>query len=180
MKQIATCLVVLLLFASCASGGWRVVDGEEFTVEFPGQPTDTATMVGDYSGVKLFYEPPEGGLDSNIYYALSTYTLPDSAESMGEMLEPMLLKDAEIYAWSMGAFLGDSGKVVKNGETEGHEYKIFLSQNAGVVTMRKYVKGKHMYTLIVITANDALDNTLIYHFLNSFRFKAASNPPATK
>lgn len=181
MKQLIPSLVIVFLLASCASGGWRVVDGDEFTLEFPGQPTDTATMVGDYSGVKLFYEPEHGGIDSNIYYSVSMYSLPDSAELMGELLEPMLLKDAEIYAWSMGAFLADSGKVVKTPAAEGHEYRIFLAQNAGVVTMRKYVRGKHMYTLIVITSNEALNNTMIYRFLDSFKFKtAAANPPAAK
>ena len=164
-------LLFIALLAGCSSGGWRVVDGEEFSVEFPGQPKDTATMAGEYSGAKLYYEPVEGGIDSNIYYAVSMYTLPDSAELMGDFLDEMLLKDAEIYAWSMGAFLADSGKVVKSNGTEGREYKIFLAQNAGIVTMRKYVKGKHLYTLLVVTDNSALDNRDIYRFMDSFRLK---------
>lgn len=171
MRNSILLVLFMALFAGCSSGGWRVVDGEEFSVEFPGQPKDTATMSGEYSGAKLYYEPVEGGIDSNIYYAVSMYTLPDSAELMGDFLDEMLLKDAEIYAWSMGAFLADSGKVVNSNGTEGREYKIFLAQNAGIVTMRKYVKGKHLYTLLVVTGNDALDNRDIYRFMDSFRLK---------
>jgi hypothetical protein len=37
--------------------------------------------------------------------------------------------------------------------------------------MRKYAKGKHLYTLMVITGNEFLENSLIYRFLNSFKFK---------
>lgn len=171
MTKYLPCLLFILLLGSCATGGWRVVEGEEFTIEFPGQPSDTATAVGEFSGAKLFYQPVEGGLDSNIYYAVSMYTLPDSAEIMGEMLDEIMLKDAEIYAWSMGAFLADSGKVVKSNKYEGREYKVFLAQNAGVVTMRKFAKGKHLYTLLVITGNEALDNSMIYKFLDSFKLK---------
>ncbi len=170
MKKVIF-LFTLTLFCACASGGWRVVDGEEFTIEFPGEPKDTATMVGDAAGAKLYYQPIEGGIDSNIYYAVSLYSLPDSAELMGEFLDEMLLKDVEIYAWSMGAIVADSGKVVKSGVVEGREYKIFLAQNAGVLTMRKFVKGRHIYTLVVITANEFLDNSLIYKFLDSFKLK---------
>jgi hypothetical protein len=99
------------------------------------------------------------------------YTLTDSIELMGEMMDEMLLKDAEIYAWAIGAIVTDSGKVVKSGNVEGREYKIFLSQNAGVVTMRKFVKGQHLYTLLVITGNTYLDNSFIYRFLDSFKLK---------
>lgn len=162
---------MIVMMASCASGGWRVVEGEEFTIEFPGQPTDTATAVGEYAGVKLYYQPAELGIDSNVYYSLSTYTLHDSVGIMGDLLDEMLLKDAEIYAWSMGAFLADSGKVVKSNAYEGREYKIFLASNAGIVTMRKFVRGKRLYTLLVITGNEALENTQIYRFLDSFKMK---------
>ena len=170
MKNILLVFMVVF-FGACASGGWRVVDGEEFIVEFPGDPIDTATQVGDAYGAKLYYQSPEGGIDSNIYYAVSMYTLPDSAELMGDLLDEILLKDAEIYAWSMGAIVTDSGKVVKAGMIEGREYTIFLSRNAGVVTMRKFAKGTHLYTLIVITANESLGNSDIYRFLNSFKLK---------
>lgn len=171
MKKVLSFFAMMMMFAGCATGGWRVVEGDEFTIEFPGQPTDTATAVGDYSGAKLYYQPVEGGIDSNIYYAVSMYTLPDSGEVMGDQLDEMFLKDAEIYAWSMGAFLADSGKVVKSNTYEGREYKIFLASNAGIVTMRKFVKGKHLYTLVVITGNEALENKLIYKFLDSFKLK---------
>jgi hypothetical protein len=171
MKKLFPLLFVIALFVACASGGWRVVSGDEFSVEFPGEPKDTATMEGDYSGAKLYFQPVEGGIDSNVYYSVSMYTLPDSAEQMGELLDEMLLKDAEIYAWAIGAIVTDSGKVVKSGNVEGREYKIFLARNAGVVTMRKYAKGKHLYTLMVITGNEFLENSLIYRFLNSFKFK---------
>lgn len=171
MKTALSCFVLMLLLSSCAGGGWRVVDAEEFTIEFPGQPLDTATMTGNASGAKLYYEPVQGGIDSNIYYAVSTYALPDSAELMGDLLDDILLKDAEIYAWSMGAIVVDSGKVVMSNQTEGREYKIFLASNAGVVTMRKFAKGKNLYTLIVVTGNEALDNTMIYRFLDSFKLK---------
>lgn len=171
VKQLLSCLVLALLFASCANGGWRVVEGDEFTIEFPGIPTDTATAYENAAGAKLFYQPKKGGIDSNIYYAVSMYTLADSAEVLGEELNAFLLKDAEIYAWSMGAFLVDSGKVVMSNSYEGREYKVFLAENAGIVTMRKFVKGKHLYTLIVITGNYALNNTSIRRFLDSFKLK---------
>ena len=172
LKQFLFCLTVIVLFASgCASGGWRVVDGGEFTVEFPGQPIDTATAVGDAAGAKLYFIPAESGIDSNIYYAVSVYTLDDSAEIMGDLMDEIMLKDAEIYAWSMGAFLSDSGKVVKSGNYTGYEYTIFLAQNSGILKMRKFAKGKHLYTLVVITGNEYLGNRDIYKFLDSFKLK---------
>ena len=171
VKYTLPCFVFLLFLAGCASGGWRVIDAEEFTVEFPGQPIDTVTGDMENAGTRLYYEPVEAGIDSNVYYAVSVYNLPDSAEILGDLLESIMMKDAEIYAWSMGAIVVDSGKVVKSNTVEGREYKVFLGQNAGVVTMRKFGKGLHLYTLLVVTGNYALDNTQIYHFLDSFRLK---------
>lgn len=171
MKRILPYLAILFLLASCASGGWRVVDGDEFTIEFPGPPIDTATAVGDAAGAKLYFIPVEDGLDSNIYYAVSVYTLDDSVEAMGDLMDDVMLKDAEIFAWSMGAFLTDSGKVVKSGNYSGYEYTIFLAQNAGILKMRKFAKGQRLYTLVVITANEYLENSDIYKFLDSFKLK---------
>ena len=172
MKKILACLTfVMLLAMGCSSGGWRVVDGEEFSIEFPGVPIDTATAVGEAAGARLYFIPAEEGLDSNAYYAVSLYTLPDSVSILGDQLDEMLMKDAEIYAWSMGAFVTDSGKVVKSGNTEGREYTIFMAQNAGVIKMRKFAKGKHLYTLVVITQNAYMDNKDVFKFLDSFKLK---------
>jgi hypothetical protein len=172
MKKVLGCLLVIVLVGmGCSAGGWRVVDGEEFTIEFPGIPIDTATAVDDAAGARLYFIPAEDGLDSNGYYAVSVYTLPDSASILGDQLDEMLMKDAEIYAWSMGAFLTDSGKVVMSGSVEGREYTIFMAQNAGVIKMRKFAKGKHLYTLIVITQNAHMDNRDVFRFLDSFKLK---------
>lgn len=172
MKKVLFSLIVVMLIAvGCSSGGWRVVAGDEFTIEFPGIPIDTATAVGDAAGAKLYFIPVDGGLDSNAYYAVSVYTLADSLGLLGDQLDDMLLKDAEIYAWSMGAFLADSGKVVMSGTYEGREYTIFMAQNAGVIKMRKFAKGKHLYTLIVITQNAYMDNKDVFRFLDSFKLK---------
>jgi hypothetical protein len=171
MKFRLALLAMVLFLGACASGGWRVVEDDEFTIEFPGIPIDTATAVGDASGAKLYYIPPDAGLDSNAYYSVSVYTLPDSISVLGDELDDLLMKDAEIYAWSIGAFLTDSGAVVKSGAYEGREYTIFLSQNAGVVKMRKFPKGKNLYTLLVITQNAFMDNSDVFRFMNSFKLK---------
>lgn len=171
MKHFLPYLAVVFLLASCASGGWRVVDGGEFTIEFPGPPIDTVTAVGDDAGVKLYFIPVEGSIDSNAYYAVSVYALDDSTEAMGDLLDAIMLKDAEVFAWSMGAFLADSGKVVTSGKYSGHEYTIFLAQNSGILKMRKFAKGKNIYTLAVITGNESLENKDIYKFLDSFKLK---------
>lgn len=162
---------MVLVLAGCSAGGWRVVDGDEFTIEFPGIPIDTVTAVGDAAGAKLYYIPAEEGLDSNAYYSVSVYSLPDSATILGSQLDDLLMKDAEIYAWSMGAFLTDSGKVVKSGAYEGREFTIFLAQNAGVVKVRKFAKGKNLYTLLVITQNAYMDNSDVFRFMDSFKLK---------
>jgi hypothetical protein len=172
VKIALACLTVALLcVVGCSSGGWRVVDGDEFSIEFPGIPIDTATMVGETAGARLYFIPVDGGLDSNAYYAVSFYTLPDSANLLGDQLDDVFLKDAEIYAWSMGAFLADSGKVVMSGTYEGREYTIGMAQNAGIIKMRKFAKGKHLYTLIVITQNAYMDNKDVFYFLDSFKLK---------
>jgi hypothetical protein len=171
MKKLSALFLFVCLIAGCSSGGWRVVDGEEFTIEFPGIPVDTATAVGDASGARLYFIPVDDGIDSNAYYAVSVYTLPDSASLLGDQLDAVLLKDAEIYAWSMGAFLTDSGKVVKSGAYEGREYTIFLAENAGVMKMRKFAKGKQLYTLYVLTQNAYIDNKDVFRFLDSFKLK---------
>jgi hypothetical protein len=165
-------IIVLIAFlAGCSGGGWRVVDGGEFTIEFPGIPIDTATAVDDTYGARLYFIPAEDGLDSNAYYSVSVYSLPDSASILGEHLDEVLMKDAEIYAWSMGAFLADSGKVVKSGNYEGREYTILMAQNAGVIKMRKFAKGIQLYTLMVITQNAYMDNQDVFRFLDSFKLK---------
>jgi hypothetical protein len=172
MKRVLAVLSFALIFGyGCMGGGWRVVEDEEFTIEFPGIPVDTVTAVGETAGAKMYFIPVEGGLDSNAYYAVSVYALNDSASILGDQLDDLLLKDAEIYAWSMGAFLTDSGRVVKSGNYEGREYTIFLAENAGVLKMRKFAKGKNLYTLVVITQNAYIDNRDVYRFLDSFKLK---------
>lgn len=171
MKLRLVLFAMILLLSACASGGWRVIEDDEFTIEFPGIPADTATAVADASGAKLYYIPADEGLDSNAYYAVSVYALSDSIRLLPSQYDEILLKDAEIYAWSMGAFLTDSGRVVKSGNYEGREYTIFLAQNAGVVKMRKFVKGQHLYTLVVITQNAFIDNQDVFRFLDSFKLK---------
>lgn len=171
MRRIFAAIAFVVLLAGCAGGGWRVVDSGEFTIEFPGIPVDTVTAVGNTTGARMYFIPVDEGLDSNAYYAVSVYDLPDSAEILGEDIGAILMKDAEIYAWSMGAFLTDSGKVVQSGNYEGREYTIFLAQNAGVLKMRKFAKGKHLYTLIVITQNAYIDNRDVFYFLDSFKLK---------
>jgi|GEM_PF-954547 hypothetical protein len=163
--------VVVLIFAGCSGGGWRVVEGDEFTIEFPGIPVDTATSVGETSGARLYFIPVEESIDSNAYYSVSVYALPDSASILGDQLDDMFLKDAEIYAWSMGAIVVDSGNVVQSGAYEGREYTIFMARNAGVIKMRKFAKGKNLYTLIVITQNGYMDNDDVFRFMNSFKLK---------
>lgn len=171
MRYFIAVIFSSLLLLSCGMGGWRVVDGGDFTIEFPGQPQDTATMEGDYHGAKLFFEPVTGGLDSNIYYSISVYALNDSVELLGDQLDDMLLKDAEIFAWGIGAMVTDSGKKVMSGKTEGYEYAIFLARNAGVATMRKFARGKKIYTLLVVTDNQHLNNASIRRFMDSFKLK---------
>lgn len=171
MRRIFFVIALVIFLGGCSGGGWRVVDGGEFTVEFPGIPIDTATAVDDAAGARLYFIPAEDGLDSNAYYSVSVYSLPDSISILGEHLDDVLMKDAEIYAWSMGAFLADSGRVVKSGSYEGREYTIFMAQNAGVIKMRKFAKGIHLYTLMVITQNAYIDNQDVFKFLDSFKLK---------
>ena len=171
MKKFLFVIALVACLVGCSDGSWRVVAGDEFSIEFPGIPIDTATAVGDAAGPRLYFIPVDGGLDSNAYYAVSFYTLADSVSLLGDQLDELLLKDAEIYAWSMGAFVTDSGRVVKSGEVEGREYTIFMAQNAGVIKMRKFAKGKRLYTLIVITQNAYMDNADVFYFLDSFKLK---------
>jgi hypothetical protein len=165
-----------LFFNSCASD-WRVYDGSEFSIEFPGLAQDTATIEGKFAGGRTFYEPVQGSLDSNLYYAVSMYTLPDSLSVLGDNLDDFLKTDVNIYAWTIGGTLSDSGRVVKSGNVEGREYKVLLQSNKGVSTVRKFAYGKHLYTLLVVTENMKLDNAEIEKFMNSFKLKS---PPVKK
>lgn len=160
-----------LLFASCGTGDWHVYKADEFTVEFPGLAKDTATMEGELAGAKAYFEPVEGSLDSNLYYAVSFYSLPDSISVLQEDLKNVFTGDVKIYAFTMNGTLSDSGRAVKSGNYEGMEYKVFLAHSAGTATVRKFAKGKRLYTLLVVTEQSCIDNTQIERFMESFKLK---------
>ena len=169
-------IIPLLLFLapffhSCSGDDWKTSEHASFTVKFPGTPKDTVTQDGQFTGSKIFYEPGDGSLDSNLYYAVSWYELPDSLSSLGNKTNDVLRTDVQIYAWSIDGNLLNDGQPVKNDDTQGMEYKVTLSGNAGMATVRKYILGKQLYTLIVLTDNDHLNNGSIGHFMNSFHLK---------
>ena len=171
MRFLLPALLFSCLLFSCGPGDWRIYSGADFTIEFPGLAKDTATMEGELAGAEVYFEPVSGGLDSNIYYAVSFYSLSDSISKLGDDLDNIFRDDVKIYAWTMGGVLSDSGRVVKSGKYEGREYKVFLAANAGTATVRKFAKGKKLYTLLVITDKMCLDNTKIERFMESFKLK---------
>ncbi|MBI3511142.1 MAG: hypothetical protein HY064_10800 [Bacteroidetes bacterium] len=169
-KTFFSSIVFLFLLASCREE-WKIYDAKEFTIEFPGLAKDTATLNGDLAGLRTYYDPGPKSLDSNLYYAVSVYTLPDSADKLGNDLDEFFRADVKIYAYTMGGVLADSGRAVKSGKIEGREYKVFLTHQAGTVTIRKFARGKHLYTLLVITSEMCLDNSQIARFMDSFKLK---------
>jgi hypothetical protein len=170
-KSLYTALFFLTVFFCSCGKDWKVYETSEFSIEFPGPPVDTATIAGKLAGGRTFYEPSPNGLDSNMYYAVSVYTLPDSISKLGSNLDDFFRTDANIYAWTIDGILADSGRVVKSGKVEGREYQVLLSHNSGVSTIRKFAYGKHLYTLLVITGNCYLNNSASRRFLDSFKLK---------
>lgn len=168
----AACSALFLLSSCDSSGGWRVFDSAAYTVEFPGVPSDTATMEGDLSGVKLFYQPAENGLDSNVYYSVAQYTLADSLTGLADYYERLFRTDVQIFAWGINGILADSvGKPVVAGKVRGFEYRVLLDQNAGIARIRKFALGRRIYTVMVLTDNAHIANQQANRFLNSFRLK---------
>ena len=163
-------LLPLLLF-SCGGGDWRVYDTSEFSIEFPGPARDTVAMEGSYAESKSYFEPVPNSLDSNMYYAISMYSLPDSISLVKENMVRLFETDVQIYAWSIGGTMADTGIVVKSGDVEGREYKVIIAGNRGVSTVRKFAIGKHLYTLLVVTENTKLNNHAIKYFMESFKLK---------
>lgn len=161
----------IFTLSSCDVGNWRVYDTPEFSIEFPGNVQDTVTMVDKTSGVRYYFEPLPDALDSNMYYSVAMYSLPDSIDLVKENLDRLFRTDVQIYAWSIGSELTDSGRVVKSGDVEGREYKVVIEGNRGVSTVRKFAIGKHLYTLLVVTENRKLNNTAIRKFMDSFKLK---------
>lgn len=174
-KLFFFCLVSLAVALASCDDHWKVYDTSEFTIEFPGIAHDTVTMEGDYAGVRSYFEPVKGSLDSNVYYSVSMYTLPDSASELGDDLKGFFQSDVKVYAYYIGGILADSGTAVKSGTTPGWEFKVFLAGNSGVATIRKFAYGKHLYTLLVVTENNKLDNTAIRRFMDSFKLKPAGS-----
>lgn len=168
-------LPLLLFLSSCNVGDWQVYETSEFTIEFPGLAKDTVTMEGNTAGSKSYFEPVEGSLDSNLYYSISMYSLPDSISIMKENLKELFDTDVKIYAWSIGGELADSGRVVKSGDVEGREYKVTIAGNRGITTVRKFATGKHLYTLLVVTDNMKLENGAISRFMDSFKLKKVTS-----
>jgi hypothetical protein len=169
-------LFLLLLFSSCGND-WQVYETSEFTIEFPGPVRDTVSMTGKFAGSKSYYEPIEGALDSNLYYSVSMYSLPDSIANMKDEIRGLFKMDATIYAWSIGGSLTDTGRVVKSGDVEGMEYKVTIAGNSGVSTLRKFAVGRHLYTLLVVTENGKLENHAIRKFMDSFKLKKVAAAP---
>jgi hypothetical protein len=163
-----------LFFSSCEGNDWQVYETSEFSIEFPGAARDTVSIQGTFSGARTFYEPVEGSLDSNLYYAVSLYTLPDSITLVKDDMDELLKNDVRIYAYGIGGVLADSGRVIKSGDVEGREFKVFLEGNKGVATIRKFASGKHLYTLLVVTENMKLNNSAIRQFMESFKLKKSA------
>jgi hypothetical protein len=166
-------LFILLLLASCGAGDWKVYETSEFSIEFPGVAHDTVTMVGNTPESESYYEPAANSLDSNMYYSVSLYSLPDSISTVKEDMFRLFATDVQIYAWSMGGTLVDTGHVVKSGDVEGREYQVIIAGNRGISTVRKFAIGKHLYTLRVVTENTKLRNHEIKYFMESFKLKPA-------
>ncbi|CAN5910414.1 hypothetical protein BH11BAC7_BH11BAC7_00310 [soil metagenome] len=164
---------LLLFLSSCGAGDWRVYETSEFSIEFPGVARDTATIEGMYAGSRSYYEPIQGSLDSNMYYSVSLYSLPDSISTLKDM-HRLFDTDVQIYAWSIGGDLTDTGRVVKSGVVEGKEYKVTIAGNRGISTVRKFAMGRHLYTLLVVTDNSKLENHAISRFMESFKLKTAA------
>ncbi|CAN5309110.1 hypothetical protein BH09BAC5_BH09BAC5_25410 [soil metagenome] len=169
--KFLTLLFLPAFFSSCGAGDWKVYDTSEFSIQFPGPVRDTATMVGAYAGSQSFYEPVPNSLDSNMYYSVSMYSLPDSISLVKENIRQLFDTDVNVYAWSIGGNLTDSGRVVKSGTIEGREYKVAIAGNRGISTVRKFAIGKHLYTLLVVTENMKLENHEIRQFMESFKLK---------
>ena len=178
MKNLKILLPVaffLLFLSSCGPGDWRVYETSEFSIEFPGVARDTASIEGMYAGSKSYYEPIPGSLDSNLYYSVSLYSLPDSISIVKDNMRRLFETDVQIYAWSIGGDLTDTGRVVKSGNVEGMEYKVTIAGNRGISTVRKFATGRHLYTLLVVTDNAKLENNAIRKFMESFKLKTKAN-----
>ncbi len=167
-------LFFLLHLSSCSPGDWRVYETSEFSIEFPGNASDTVTMEGNFAGARTYFEPVQGSLDSNLYYSVSMYSLPDSMDVLGSKLDDFLKTDVRIYAYGIDGIMADSGRVVKSGNVEGREYKVFLQGGNGISTIRKFAVGKHLYTLLVVTENMKIENRAIRKFMESFKLKTTA------
>jgi hypothetical protein len=162
----------LFLLSSCGRAGkWRVYETSEFSIEFPGSAQDTVVIAGGAVTAKSYFLPIGGVLDSNLYYSVSLYSFPDSILFTKGELTKLFKSDTEVYAWSINGTFADSGRVVKSGGIEGMEYKIIIDGSSGISTIRKFVLGKHLYTLTVVTENKKLKNSSIKRFLDSFKLK---------
>lgn len=177
MKNVKFIFLVFLLpfFTSCGVGDWKVYETSEFSIEFPGLVQDTVTMEGAFAGSKSYYEPVPGSLDSNVYYSVSMYSLPDSINVVKENMRDLFDTDVKVYAWSIGGAVSDTGRTVKSGNVEGMEYKVTLEGNRGVSTVRKFAVGRHLYTLLVVTESMKLENHAIERFMESFKLKTKAN-----
>ncbi len=172
MRTLFIPALFLLLLASCGHGGWVVFETDAWTAEFPAPPKDTATMEGNISGIKIYYEPPQGHLDSNVYYSVSQYTMNDTTSELAPHLEKLFRADVQVFAWGVGSgFVDTIVRPVKAGAGNGFEYRVTVGDNAGIARIRKFAWGKRIYTVMVLTENSRLINTQADRFLNSFKLK---------
>ncbi|TND10442.1 MAG: hypothetical protein FD123_84 [Bacteroidetes bacterium] len=160
----------LLSLAACGDDPWSRQGNKEFTAEFPGKAQDTATIEDNMATLRLFYQPTSAA-DPNAYYDVSVCTMPTVLDSFGVNLDDALLADAKVYAWSIDGEVIGKGTPVKSGKYNGYEYIIDMPQKIGRVVLRKFVSGKKMYTLKVITPAEQLGNEHVKHFLESFELK---------
>lgn len=174
-KKILPAVLFLFLLAACSNAGWDTYETDTWSVEFPGTPKDTASIDGEASSVKVFYEPIENKFDSNIYYSVSNFSMKDSLAQLASYHEKLFHTDVQIYAWGIGGILADSiGKPVKAGTILGYEYRVIMGENTGLVRIRKFAFGRRIYTVLVLTEDTYIANKQADYFLNSFRFKTES------
>jgi len=174
MKRFSFSLLTILLSAAsllCSCGSdWTRQGNVNFSAEFPGKAKDTATIEDNLYTLRLYYEPSKTS-DPNAYYDVSSYTLPSELDLLGANLDDALKADAQVYAWSIDGTLDTAVATVRSGKHVGFQYTIRMPDNMGVVTMRKFVDGKKLYTLRVITPAAHLGNPEIKKFLDSFEIK---------
>jgi hypothetical protein len=172
LKKITFLLCFAALLAACSPWDEVKVEKGGYAIEFPGPPVDTSQIEGLSLAHKMYYKEMPGA--KNSYYSVTYIDIPSVMDSsklidVCEWARASYQYDMILFSRMVGGNLHNDSVIISMAGLPAREFKVDFGDQSGTVTVRKLCSGKRIYTIMVITRANALNNESIKKFFDSFR-----------